>query len=114
LVDSKPLKVETGGRLEKHLLITRFDPERVARGEMLSVKDVTEILPIPLLGIIPESEEVLRASNLGAPITVCGRESAVSRAYFDAARRIKGDWVKMTIPSDNKSLLTKLLGRRAA
>jgi len=114
LVDSKPLKVETGARLEKHLLITRFDPERVARGEMLSVKDVREILPIPLLGIIPESEEVLRASNLGAPITVCGRESAVSRAYFDAARRIKGDWVKMTIPSDNKSLLTKLLGRRAA
>jgi septum site-determining protein MinD len=114
LVDSRPLKVETGGRLEKHLLITRYDPERVARGEMLSVMDVTAILPIPLLGIIPESEEVLRASNLGAPITVCGRESAVSQAYFDAARRIRGDRVKMTIPSDNKNLLTKWLGRRAA
>jgi septum site-determining protein MinD len=114
LLDSKPLKAETGGRLAKHLLITRFDPERVERGEMLSVEDVYEILPIPLLGIIPESQEVLRASNLGAPITVCGRESAVSRAYFDAARRIKGEWVKMKIPSDNKSLFTKLLGRRAA
>jgi septum site-determining protein MinD len=114
LLDSKPLKVETGGRLTKHLLITRFDPERVGRREMLSIEDVREILPIPLLGIIPESEEVLRASNLGAPITVCGRESAISRAYFDAARRIKGDRVKITIPRDNKSLLTKLLGRRAA
>jgi septum site-determining protein MinD len=114
LVDSKPQKVETGGRLAKHLLITRFDPERVARREMLSVEDVREILPIPLLGIIPESEEVLRASNLGAPITVCGRESAVSRAYFDAARRINGEWIKMKIPSDNKNLFTKLLGRRAA
>src|SRR5262249_25600961 len=114
LLDSKPLKAETGGRLTKHLLITRFDPERVERREMLSLEDVRQILPIPLLGIIPESKEVLRASNLGAPITVCGRESAVSRAYFDAARRIKGDRIKMTIPSENKSLLTKLLGRRAA
>ncbi|HSV24266.1 MAG TPA: septum site-determining protein MinD [Xanthobacteraceae bacterium] len=114
LVDSKPLKAEAGGRLAKHLLITRYDPQRVARREMLSVEDVRAILPIPLLGIIPESEEVLRASNLGAPITVCGRESSVSRAYFDAARRIKGEWIKIKIPSDNKSLLTKLLGRRAA
>jgi len=114
LVDCKPLKAEAGGRLAKHLLITRYDPERVARGEMLSLEDVRAILPIPLLGIIPESEEVLRASNLGAPITVCGRESTVSRAYFDAARRIKGEWIKIKIPSDNKSLLTKLLGRRAA
>src|SRR5215470_17168344 len=114
LVDPRPLKVERGGRLDKHLLITRFDPARVDCREMLSVDDVREVLPIPLLGIIPESEEVLRASNLSAPITICGRESNVSRAYFDAARRIKGEWIKIKVPSDNKSLLTKLLGRRAA
>jgi septum site-determining protein MinD len=114
LVDCKPLKVETGGRLDRHLLITRFDPARVACGEMLSLDDIREVLPIPVLGIIPESEEVLRASNLGAPLTVCGQESVVSRAYFDAARRIKGDWVEMMVPAKNKSLLTKLLGRRAA
>ena len=114
LLDFKPLKAETGGRLERHLLITRFDPARVACGEMLSVDDIREVLPVPLLGIIPESEDVLRASNLGAPITVCGRESAVSRAYVDAARRINGEWIEMTVPCENKSLLTKLLGRRAA
>ena len=114
LLDFKPLKAETGGRLDIHLLITRFDPARVACGEMLSVDDIREVLPVPLLGIIPESEDVLRASNLGAPITVCGRESAVSRAYVDAARRINGEWVEMTVPCENKSLLTKLLGRRAA
>jgi len=114
LLDFKPLKAETGGRLDRHLLITRFDPARVACGEMLSVDDIREVLPVPLLGIIPESEDVLRASNLGAPITVCGRESAVSRAYVDAARRINGEWVEMTVPCENKSLLTKLLGRRAA
>jgi septum site-determining protein MinD len=81
---------------------------------MLSVDDIRAILPAPLLGIIPESEEVLRASNLGAPITVCARESDVSRAYFDAARRLNGDPVDTTVPGRNKSLFTKLLGGRAA
>jgi septum site-determining protein MinD len=114
LVDSRPLKVENGGRLDKHLLITRFDPLRVACGEMLSVEDVRTILPVPLLGIVPESEEVLRASNLGAPLTVCARESDISRAYVDAARRISGDQVEMTVPGRNKGLFTKLLGGRAA
>jgi septum site-determining protein MinD len=114
LLDSRPLKVENEGRVDKHLLITRFDPQRVACGEMLSVEDVRTILPVPLLGIIPESEEVLRASNLGAPLTVCARDSDVSRAYVDAARRISGDHVEMTVPGKNRGLFTKLLGGRAA
>jgi septum site-determining protein MinD len=100
--------------MTKHLLITRFDPTRAARGEMLCIKDVLDILSIPLLGIIPESEEVLRASNLGAPITICGRDSAPSRAYFEAARRLNGESVEMTIPSSDHGLLAKLFGRRAA
>jgi septum site-determining protein MinD len=114
LVDSRPLKVESGGRLNKHLLITRFDPQRVACGEMMSIDDVCAILPAPLLGIIPESAEVLRSSNLGAPITVCARDSDVSRAYFDAARRLGGDLVDMMIPGKTKGIFTKLLGGRAA
>jgi septum site-determining protein MinD len=114
LLDSKTLKAERGERIKKHLLIARFDPARAERAEMLGIEDVLEILPIPLLGIIPESEAVLRASNLGAPITVCGRESAPSRAYFDAARRLNGEFVEMTIPSDKKGLLAKLFGQRAA
>jgi septum site-determining protein MinD len=113
LVDSRPLKVETGGRLDRHLLITRYDPQRVSCGEMLSVDDIRAILPAALLGIIPESEEVLRASNLGAPLTVCARESDVSRAYVDAARRMSGERVDITVPG-RKGLFTKLLGGRAA
>jgi septum site-determining protein MinD len=100
--------------MTKRLVITRFDPARAARGEMLAIEDVLEILSLPLLGIVPESQEVLRASNLGAPVTVCGRDSAPSRAYFDAARRLAGEGVEMTIPSDHKGLLTKLFRRRAA
>jgi len=115
LIDSKALKAELGERVVKHLLIARFDSMRAARGEMLNIEDVLEILSIPLLGIIPESEQVLRASNLGAPVTICGRDNAPSRAYFDAARRLAGEEVAMTIPTDRqKGLFSKLFGRRAA
>jgi septum site-determining protein MinD len=114
LLDSKTLRAEAGERFEKHLLIARFDPARAARGEMLAIEDVLEILSIPLLGIIPESEEVLRASNLGAPITICGRDSAPSRAYFEAARRLAGELVEITYPGEKRGLFAKIFGRRAA
>jgi septum site-determining protein MinD len=81
---------------------------------MLTIEDVLEILSTPLLGIIPESEEVLRASNIGSPVTLSNAASSPARAYIDAARRLKGDDVPMTIPSDRKGLLDKLFGRRAA
>jgi len=114
LLDSKTEKAEKGDRIEKHLLLTRYDPNRAERGEMLKVEDVLEILSIPLIGIIPESEEVLKASNMGSPVTLNNPASAPGRAYFDAARRLKGESVEMTIPSERKGLLGKLFGRRAA
>jgi septum site-determining protein MinD len=114
LLDSKTEKAEKGQRVEKHILITRYDPARAARGEMLGIDDVLDILSTPLLGIIPESEEVLRASNVGSPVTLSNAASAAARAYLDAARRLAGEDVPMTVPSDRKGLLDKLFGRRAA
>jgi septum site-determining protein MinD len=114
LLDSKTEKAEKGQRIEKHILITRYDAQRAARGEMLNIEDVLEILSTPLLGIVPESEEVLRASNIGSPVTLNNAASAPARAYLDAARRLKGDDVPMIIPSDRKGLFDKLFGRRAA
>jgi len=114
LLDSKTERAEKGDRIEKHLLLTRYDPVRAERGEMLKVDDVLEILSIPLIGIIPESEEVLKASNMGSPVTLNNPASAPGRAYFDAARRLKGETVEMTVPSEKKGLLGKLFGRRAA
>jgi septum site-determining protein MinD len=114
LLDSKTARAEKGERVEKHILITRYDPARAARGEMLSIEDVLEILSTPLLGIIPESEEVLRASNLGSPVTLSNAASAPARAYLAAARRLKGEEVPMSIPNDKKGLFDKLFGRRAA
>ncbi|HKS62207.1 MAG TPA: septum site-determining protein MinD [Xanthobacteraceae bacterium] len=114
LLDSKTVKAEQGERIEKHLLIARYDAARAARGEMLSIEDVLEILSIPLLGIVPESQEVLRASNIGSPVTISSTASAPARAYQAAARRLCGEDIEMTIPSERKSLLGRLLGRRAA
>jgi septum site-determining protein MinD len=114
LLDSKTAKAEKGEKIEKHLLLTRFDPARAMRGEMLKTEDVLEILAIPLLGIIPESEEVLRASNLGVPVTISSPASAPARAYMDAARRLKGETIVMAIPGEKRRLMARLFGRRAA
>jgi septum site-determining protein MinD len=114
LLDSKTGKAERGECVEKHLLLTRYQAWRAARGEMLSIEDVLEILSIPLLGIIPESEEVLRASNVGTPVTLNNASSAPARAYFDAMRRLKGEEVAMQVPSESRGILNKLFGRKAA
>jgi septum site-determining protein MinD len=114
LLDAKTVKAEKGERIEKHLLIARYDAARAARGEMLNVEDILEILSIPLLGIIPESDEVLRASNIGCPVTLSEATGVTARAYADAARRLNGEEIEMIVPSDKKGLLVKLFGRRAA
>ncbi len=114
LLDSKTEKAERGECVDKHLLITRYQLGRANRGEMLSVDDVLEILSIPLLGIIPESEDVLRASNVGCPVTLNNALSAPARAYFDATRRLKGEQIPMRVPNDGRSIFNKLFGRKAA
>jgi len=114
LLDAKTVKAEKGERIEKHLLIARYDAARALRGEMMTIEDILEILSIPLLGVIPESLEVLHASNIGSPVTLSNTSSAPARAYMDAAKRLKGETVAMTIPSDKKGLLDRLFGRRAA
>lgn len=114
LLDAKTEIAEKGGRVERHLLLTRYDPRRVAHSDMLSADDVLEILAIPLLGIVPESEEVLRASNLGFPITLHKPASAPARAYADAAQRLCGVNLALNSPADKKGILGRLFGRRAA
>ena len=114
LLDSKTLKAERGERIEKHLLLTRYDANRAQRGDMLKVEDVLEILSIPLLGIIPESMDVLRASNIGAPVTLADARSIPAQAYFDAARRLAGESLPITIPGEKRSFLDKIFARRAA
>jgi len=114
MLDSKTVRAERGERVEKHILITRYDPGRAARGEMLNIDDILEILATPLLGIIPESQDVLKASNVGTPVTLNNAESAPARAYTDASRRLMGEEVAMVVPAERKGFMDRLLGRRAA
>ncbi|GJE31579.1 septum site-determining protein MinD [Methylobacterium oxalidis] len=114
LLDSKTIRAEKGESIDKHLILTRYDPSRADRGDMLKVDDVLEILSIPLLAIIPESEEVLRASNVGCPVTLNNPLSAPARAYSDAVRRLNGEAVPMSIPANRKSFLSKFFKQRAA
>jgi septum site-determining protein MinD len=115
MLDSKTVKAEKGEQVKKHVLITRYDSGRAARGEMLSIDDILEILTTPLLGIIPESRDVLRASNVGCPVTLNDAESAPARAYIDAARRLNGEAITMMVPPVvRKGFMERLLGRREA
>jgi len=114
MLDSKTARAEAGERIDKHLLLTRYDAGRAARGEMLKVEDVLEILAIPLLGIIPDSEDVLRASNLGCPVTLHNPLSAPARAYAEAVRRLLGEAIEVTMPMERKGLMSRLFGRKVA
>jgi septum site-determining protein MinD len=115
LLDSKTLRAERGETMEKQLLLTRFDPVRSASGEMLSIDDVLEILSIPLLGVIPESREILRASNTGAPVTINAAGGRAGQAYLEAARRLGGESAApVTVPDEKRTFFTRLFGRRAA
>ena len=90
LLDAKTRKVETGERVKTHLLLTRYAPGRVAKGEMLGYADVLELLGIPLLGVIPESKAVLQASNLGTPVILDPTADA-AQAYLDVVARFVGE-----------------------
>ena len=76
--------------IKEHLLITRYNPNRVEGGQMLSLEDIHEILRIKLIGVIPESETVLSASNQGVP-AIHMKDSDVSEAYKDVIARFLGE-----------------------
>ncbi|TIW39644.1 MAG: septum site-determining protein MinD [Mesorhizobium sp.] len=110
LLDARTMKAEQGDQIAKHVLVTRYDAARAA----LSINDVLEILSTPLLGIIPESQDVLRASNLGSPVTLTDPLNTAAKAYIDAARRLEGEDLPVVVPFERKGFLDRLLGRRAA
>lgn len=99
--------------VREHLLLTRYDTQRVARGEMLTVEDVLDILAIPLLGVIPENEAVLRASNLGTPV-ILDREAPAGQAYADAVGRFLGETLEHRFIKEEKRGIFQRLLRRTA
>jgi septum site-determining protein MinD len=103
--------IDNAEPIKEHLLLTRYDPERVERGEMLSVTDVREILAIPLIGVIPESKSVLKASNTGTPV-ILDEASDAGMAYQDAIARFLGEERTMRfVSNDRKGIFRRLFGK---
>ena len=112
LLSSKSRRAENGEKIKENLLLTRYNPERVENGEMLSVSDVEDILSIPLLGVIPESQAVLKASNQGIPV-IMDEKSDAGQAYSDAVERLLGkDIPHRFLEAQKKGLLQRLFGGR--
>lgn len=113
ILASKTKRAIDGGEpIKEHLLLTRYDPERVEKGDMLSVQDVKDILAIPLIGIIPESKAVLKASNTGTPV-VLDENSDAGMAYQDAVARFLGEEKPMRFVNlERKGLLRRIFGSK--
>ncbi|MBY6005007.1 septum site-determining protein MinD [Salipiger bermudensis] len=115
LLSSKTQRAEKGDGepVKARILLTRHDQSRIDKGEMMTVDDVLEILAVPLLGIIPESQAVLRASNVGTPV-ILDEPSSAQTAYKDAVSRLLGEEIEMRIESERKpGLFQRLFGRSA-
>jgi septum site-determining protein MinD len=112
ILDSKSQRAIDGKeRIRAHLLVTRYNPERVENGEMLSVTDIEEILRIPLIGVVPESRDVLQASNTGVP-AINLKGTNVSEAYWDIIGRFLGEEKQMRfVKADKKGLFHRIFGK---
>jgi septum site-determining protein MinD len=113
ILQAKSRRAQTGGEpVKEHLLITRYSPKRVENDEMLSYQDVQEILRIPLIGIIPESESVLHASNQGNP-AIHFKGTDVAEAYEDVVARFLGEERPLRFTTYEKpGLLQRIFGTK--
>lgn len=111
ILASKSRRAELGLEpIKEHLLLTRYNPDRVALGEMLSVNDVIDILRVKLLGVIPEDKTVLTASNQGEPV-ILQKNSKAGMAYKDLVERILGNTVEHRfIENKKKGLFSRIFG----
>jgi len=110
LLASKTRRAENGERVKEHLLLTRYSPARVEGGEMLSITDVEEVLGLKTIGVIPESGDVLNASNKGEPV-ILDMESPAGQAYDDAVARLLGETRPMRFTQiEKKGFFSKLFG----
>ena len=111
ILQAKSKRAQAGGEpVKEHLLITRYSPKRVEEGEMLSYKDVQEILRVPIIGVVPESESVLHASNQGTP-AIHIENSEVAEAYKDIVARFLGEEIPLRfVDYEKPGLLKRIFG----
>ena len=104
--------LHTQGVAPIHLVLNRVRPKMVANQEMLGVSDVTDILALPLLGLVLEDEQVITSTNRGEPLTLNGSLSPAGLAYMNVARRLRGEEVALIDPTRERlGLRARLLGK---
>ena len=114
ILNSRSRRAERGEPPPKqHLLLTRYDLDRVAHGQMLKLEDVLEILAIPVLGVIPQDETVLQCSNVGMPV-ILEPQSPAAQAYADAVSRLMGQTLELRFTTPPKRNFMNWLLRRSA
>ncbi|RAX55380.1 septum site-determining protein MinD [Helicobacter sp. 16-1353] len=99
IIDAKSDKAKEGKEVQKALIINRIKPDLVKKGEMMSSDDVLSILGIPLLGLIPEDEKIITATNSGEPV-IYNKSTKSAKAYERISDRILGKEVAFEIESD--------------
>ncbi len=99
--------VEAAGKPEPRLILNRLRAEMVRRGDMMDVADVLEVLSIDLLGIIPEDEAIIVATNNGEP-AVYDKRSRAGQSFLNAAQRILGEQIPLEEIVESSSLLERL------
>lgn len=103
--------LNTHGIKPIQLVLNRVRPKMMANQEMLAVSDVTDILALPLLGLVLEDEQVIVSTNRGEPLTLNGGRSPAAVAYNNVARRLQGEEVPMIDPLKEGGGLRSKLGR---
>ena len=109
IIDAKSQKAIDGEEVEKHIIINRIKPDLVEKGEMLDIEDVLDILSLPLIGIVPDTEEIVSSTNLGTPI-VNNQKSVAGESFRRIAKRIEGEKVPFMEIKSQKGFFDKLKG----
>jgi septum site-determining protein MinD len=89
IIDAKSHKAQAGEEVEKHVIINRLKPELVEKGDMLAIQDVTNILALPLIGVVPDDERVISSTNLGEPV-IRKKDTISGRAFKNIVQRLLG------------------------
>jgi septum site-determining protein MinD len=107
IIDAKSKKAQQGQEVEKFVIINRVKPQLVERGDMLSVDDILQILALPLIGLLPDDEEIIRATNLGEPV-ILNPKSKVGEAFKNIARRLEGEEVPFKELEEKEGFFSRL------
>ncbi|WP_343188048.1 septum site-determining protein MinD [Buchnera aphidicola (Ceratoglyphina bambusae)] len=111
IISSTSKRSEVGEKpVKEHLILTRYDQQRVNDGQMLSIKDVLDILKIPLIGVIPEDCSVLNSSNKGIPV-ILDKNSISGKSYKDTVNRFLGNKIPIKFYKKENNFLKWLFWR---